>query len=65
MIYSTLNDRGAFSQEYRGYRLPKPHGKGANAEVGTVAGVLLATQITFVLLSLCCGVLFILIKIFY
>ena len=32
-------------------RLPKPHGKGANAEAGVVADTLLATQITSVLLS--------------
>lgn len=43
-------------------RLPKPCGKGANAEAGAVAGAQLATQITSVLLSQKCGVLFILIN---
>ncbi len=43
-------------------RLPKPRGKGADAEAGVVADIWLATQIISVLLSQLCGVLFILIR---
>ena len=54
-----MNDRGASSNEYPAFRpqgwLPRPQGKGADAEVNAVAGIWLAVRRISVVLSQKCG----------